>query len=123
MQGLDVKDRWQTLQSWRHRASDDELIFITLHYLMAPAVLKDQATIARSLDTIRAWSERTGEQAAICKEVGLTTAEALVDIGQNKTTSGVDKLKRVKDRLYTIGGSHAQRQLFSDLIHHYSRNT
>ena len=123
MQGLDVKDRWQTLQSWRHRASDDELIFITLHYLMAPAVLKDQATIARSLDTIRAWSERTGQQAAICKEVGLTTAEALVDIGQNKTVSGVDKLKRVKDRLYTIGGSHAQRQLFSDLIHHYSRNT
>lgn len=123
MQGFDVTDRWRVLQQWQHRATDDELIFITLHYLMAPAVLNDKPAIRQALETIRSWGERSGRQASICKKIGLKTAEAIVDLGQRRTISGIKKLKQVEDRLYTIGGSHAQRQLFSDLIQHYSEPT
>ncbi|MBT3425662.1 MAG: tetratricopeptide repeat protein [Gammaproteobacteria bacterium] len=120
MQGHDVTDRWRVLQQWQHRATDDELIFITLHYLMAPAVLNDKPAVKQALETIRTWGERSGRQASICKTIGLKTAEAIVELGQERTISGIKKLKQVEDHLYTIGGSHAQRQLFSDLIHHYS---
>jgi len=123
MQGLDVTDRWHVLQQWQHRATDNELIFITLHYLMAPAILNDNPAINQALKAIRKWSQGTGEQASICRSIGLKTAEAVVDLGQHRASNGIKKLKQVEKHLYTIGGSHAQRQLFSDLIHHYTETT
>jgi hypothetical protein len=50
----------------------------------------------------------------------LETGKALIDLTQGTAQRGVDQLISLEPELHRIGGSHAQRALFKDFIHHYS---
>ncbi len=114
--GVDVGQRWQALQAISAaRVSDSELIFSTLHYLMAPARLNDQATVDRALKSLLAWSQANTTQGDICREVGLPIANALINIGKGDAHQAANDLSAVADQIYLIGGSHAQRDLFTQI--------
>ena len=121
MLGIDVGDRWQHLHEIsRHRVEDDELVFSTLHYLMAPAVLGDQETISRCLNNIETWSARTDTQSLVCRKVGVTLAEAICQLNQGESKFAVEKLAGIQPQISQIGGSHAQRHLFEQMIEYYA---
>jgi tetratricopeptide (TPR) repeat protein len=120
MRGLNVGDRWQALREFStRRVQDDELVFSTLHYLMTPAVLKDEKLTNEAMAHFQSWSQEQTTQGAVCKRVGLPLAQSIVELGQGKFKEATTRLSSIKNDIYLIGGSHAQRHLFDDLLTHY----
>ncbi len=124
MHGLSVDDRWQALQKFStRRVQDDELVFSTLHYLMTPAVLKNKKLTSEAIDHFQNWSHEQTTQGDVCRQVGLPLAQVIVELGQGKFKEATARLSSIKDDIYLIGGSHAQRHLFDDLLNHYKTLT
>ena len=117
MMGIDVGDRWNQLSNYNSRIQDDELIFCTLHYLLTPIRLGDSALIQQGLQHLKNWQEVSSTQGRIVAEVGSPLAEAISLLGDKRYQQAADQIERVLPRLHIIGGSHAQRELFSDMYH------
>ena len=120
MKGLDLGERWSSLTPYYHRAQDQELVFIALHYFMVAVKNGDQDIIEKALSNLSRWAQQPEEQGRVCRAVGLETGKALIDLTQGTAQRGVDQLISLEPELHRIGGSHAQRALFKDFIHHYS---
>jgi tetratricopeptide (TPR) repeat protein len=124
MLGVDVGNRWQYLAELsRNRVTDDELVFTTLHYLMVPAILQDTTTINRCLEHFNEWASMPTTQGEVSRRVGQTMAEAITLFGSHKYAEGVQQMQSVKEEIHQIGGSHAQRQLFNQLIDYHQSLT
>lgn len=121
MSGLNVGDRWGQLHELsRNRIRDDELVFTSLHYLMAPAILGDAETVAAGLDHFHHWSHAKTTQGTVAKIVGKTMAVAIAKLASGQQGEGVKLMQSVQKDIYRIGGSHAQRHLFDQLINAHS---
>lgn len=120
MLGIDTGDRWQGLLALsQNRIEDDELVFTSLHYLMAPAVLGDSENVEKALGHYQQWASGDGDQQDVTKAVGEPMARAISLLGKGEHRAGAELLKQVEASIHLIGGSHAQRHLFSQLIEHY----
>ncbi|MGI9379473.1 MAG: tetratricopeptide repeat protein [Methyloligellaceae bacterium] len=119
MHGVEVGDRWaQLAEVSRKHLSDRDMIFTTLHYLMALVASNDQEAINTMLDNIRNWSKEESTQGRICAEVGLGLAEALVSLRAAKYEEAAQALMTHRKNTHRIGGSIAQRDLFEMLLLH-----
>lgn len=122
MLGVDVGARWQDLVDIsRHRVEDRELVFSTLHYLMAPTMLGDSETTNRCLASMKQWATSDDTQARVCRDVGQQLAAAVSLLGSDNPAEGARLLAEVQHHISRIGGSHAQRNLFDQLITHYTK--
>jgi len=119
--GQAVGSRWHELANYLHRSQDQELVFITLHYLIVAVKNRDVSQIDLALANLDAWSQRQVEQGAVCGSVGLQLGRALDNLAKGKLQEGLFGLHAVLPELYKIGGSHAQRALFSDIYDHYQK--
>lgn len=115
MMGGDVGDRWLALQQYSPRTADDELIFCTLHYLMAPARLGDLTGIDQALVQLDRWKQQDTTQGHIVAEIGEPLAHAICDLGAGRYAQAANQISVLAPDLYKIGGSHAQRHLFDDM--------
>ena len=115
MLGGKVGNRWQALQHYASRSTDDELIFCTLHYLLAPARLGDQHQIQIALERMQIWKQQNSTQAKVVAEVGESLALAICDLGAGHFSQASEHFNKVAPNLHKIGGSHAQRYLFDDM--------
>jgi hypothetical protein len=86
---------------------------------MTPAVLKDEKLTNEAMGHFQTWSQEQTTQGAVCKRVGLPLALSIVELGQGKFKEATTRLSSIKDDIYLIGGSHAQRHLFNELLSHY----
>ncbi|MFP6805363.1 MAG: tetratricopeptide repeat protein [Pseudomonadales bacterium] len=121
MSGSNVGDRWAPLHELsKNRVQDDELVFTSLHYLIAPAILGDATTVKAGLDHFHHWSNAKTSQGTVAKIVGETMATALTKLASEQKREGVTLMQSVQNEIYRIGGSHAQRHLFDQLINTYS---
>ena len=121
MSGSNVGDRWAPLHELsKNRVQDDELVFTSLHYLIAPAILGDAKTVKTGLDHFHHWSNANTSQGTVAKIVGETMATALTKLASEQKREGVTLMQSVQNEIYRIGGSHAQRHLFDQLINTYS---
>ena len=121
MLGVDIGKRWQNLHEIsRRRVEDDELVFSTLHYLMAPAVLGDEDAMKRCLNSIENWSARPGTQSLVCRNVGMALAEAICQLGRGESEAAARQMASIQPQISQIGGSYAQRHLFDQMIEHYA---
>ena len=119
MAGIATGDRWQRLYEISvSRVEDDDLVFSTLHYLMAPAMLQDKPTVDKALEHFSKWSTRSTTQGEVCNKVGLKLARAIVALARGDA-SGAMTLAEVRQDVRLIGGSWAQRELFKDLQAYY----
>ena len=118
MRGFDMASRWGALAAYQHRITDQELIFITLHYIMIAARLGDKETLTEGLKTVKVWAAEPIEQGMICETVGQDLAVALQALGEGDKERAAKLLKGSFDALPSIGGSHAQRALFHELAAH-----
>ena len=133
--GVDVGDRWHDIAEIAQQHTDDqELVFASLHYLLA-LHRTDSSELAKAHASLTNWSEQNNDQGLVCEKVGLPVWSALANghrealnsrlsnsrssnsrsSNSRSSNSRPSKSRPWQDDLYLVGGSHAQRELFTEL--------
>ena len=115
---VNVGDRWKELAVRAGTHLDDHvLVFVDLHYLMALAASGDERAVAEFLTSCERFAgSQQGTEAEVMADVGLPLARAVVAHRRGEYTDVVDQLYPVRRRVRRIGASHAQRDLFDQLL-------
>ncbi|MFN4089434.1 MAG: tetratricopeptide repeat protein [Alphaproteobacteria bacterium] len=119
MRGVDVGDRWHELaDKARARVHDHVFPFIDAHFMMALARTGDRAAAENFVISMRAWADahREATMSPIVDEIGLTLCEAVYAYGMGDHAAVVDLLMPVRYRVQRVGGSHAQRDVFQQML-------
>ena len=116
--GLDVGDRWAAVAAkTRGQLAARILVFIDAHYALALAAAKDGQAAAELVGAVRACaSGGAGTTAAVAAEVGADLCEGLVAYRDGDFAAALERLAPLRARLQRIGGSHAQRDLFTQVL-------
>jgi len=116
--GLDVGGRWTELaEKSAARADDHQLVFADAHYAMALAAVgrkDDLAELVGRMEALGRTSKAT--EAVVTRDVGLPMAAAAEAWYAGDYGAAADALAPVADQVWRIGGSHAQRDLFAQLL-------
>lgn len=117
MYGVDVGDRWRDLArvSLRH-VEDHELIFVSLHYLMALIKGGEPQAAATLAGHLERYANAASTQGQVAARVGTATATAMAALAKGDPATAVRALHPVRYDLYCMGGSHAQRDLFEEML-------
>uniref|UniRef100_A0A8C2ABH9 Tetratricopeptide repeat domain 38 n=1 Tax=Cyprinus carpio TaxID=7962 RepID=A0A8C2ABH9_CYPCA len=121
LEGVSVKDRYrELLQVTQPHTEDHTLLFNDLHFLMVSLGSKETGTTQRLLESLQELAKDPAEnhQLQIAECVGLPMCQALLEYDQGNYSQAVELLKPIKDRVVEIGGSDAQRDVFSQLLIH-----
>ena len=111
--GAEVGDRWGPLVAVAERhAEDTELVFASLHHLMPLARTCSPAS-DKLLDALTGWSQRDTAQGRLVRDVALPVAAFVVSAVSGDRAAASRHFEAFRHRLHRIGGSHAQRALFS----------
>lgn len=115
--GVDVGDRWEELADFSAaRADDGALIFADLHYMLALTAGKREDAIATMMARMRKTAaESRIEMSSVAAHPGLATAEGLEAFGEADYSKAYVYLAKARRSLVSIGGSHAQRDVFERL--------
>jgi len=115
--GLDVGNRWEDVADhMKGRARDTTHPFLTLQYLYGLG----RAERAEANELMRAIEERaattTGWDRVVWQEVALPAARGVSAHARRDYSGAVKWLSLANPRMAEIGGSHAQRDLFGQLL-------
>jgi hypothetical protein len=115
--GVDVGDRWQDVADHlESRAHDTGQPFLTMQYLygLARARRPQAATL---LDAVREQAHRAPPfSRTVWREVALPACEGLDAYAKGEHDLAWHKLEAVIARMTETGGSHAQRDLFEQIL-------
>ena len=117
MYGVDVGDRWKGLTevSLRH-VEDHDLIFVALHYLMALLKGGEPEAAARLAAQLEGFANSAATQGRVSARVGVGTAAAMTALANGDPGGAVDALLPIRYDIWCMGGSHAQRDLFEEML-------
>ncbi len=117
LDGYDVGDRWEELADIsERRTSDGCLAFADLHYLLSLIGDKRRGGIETLLTRMAADAQtRDSEARQIMARPGLTEAQGLEAYGEGAYAEAFVNLMAGRKDLQSIGGSHAQRDVFERL--------
>lgn len=113
IEGVNVGTRWEELADLSEsRAADGCLAFADLHYLLALVGGDRDEAAARLIGRMAAANPSSGEAQSIIAHPGLTTARGLQAFAGGDYATAWTHLSAARKELPTIGGSHAQRDVF-----------
>jgi len=113
--GVDVGDRWRALAEKASSRTDDRMLaFIDCHVVAALAA-------AGQVDKAERMVDDMASAGGIFADVGATVSKALIAHRAGNYPAAARLLGDVRDGIVTIGGSHAQRNLF-ELIYEDAEN-
>ena len=114
--GVDAGGRWEELAGHSAgRFADGIFPFFDAHYMAALAMAGDRDSVQSHLD---AMSGRSGEATAdaVYEEVGRPLCEAIAAFGAGEPKRCFELLEPIRYDLFRLGGSHAQRDVFMQLL-------
>ncbi|PJI84259.1 hypothetical protein BC777_3800 [Yoonia maricola] len=113
LEGVDVGDRWGELADLAEsRTNDGCLTFADLHYMMA-LVGDDRADAATRLTARIAKDARADTEVAnIMRDPGVAVTKGLAAFSDGRYDAAFAQLHTAHPRFQTMGGSHAQRDVF-----------
>lgn len=116
--GIDVGDRWDGLVEYAERQIDDHVLsFTDLHSCMALAAAKKDEALNRYLDSLRTFAATPNNYcASITNEIVIPMCEGIIAFEAGDYGRAVDCLWPLRDRWSPIGGSHAQRDIFTQVL-------
>lgn len=118
--GVDTRDRWAALGAVLEQHTQQRIFnFIDAHYALGLAHTNEEAAAAMVAELESTLAERNeGEDthADVARHVGLELVRSMICYGQKDYAGAVDHLLPVRYRVDRIGGSHAQRDLFAQLL-------
>jgi tetratricopeptide (TPR) repeat protein len=115
--GMDVGNRWEDVAAhMKGRAHDTTLPFLTLQYLYGLA----RAERAEADELMRAIEQRAATSSAwdrvVWQQVALPAARGVLAHARGDHANAARWLAQANPRMSEIGGSHAQRDLFGQLL-------
>jgi len=119
LHGQDVGERWAVLaEQCTERADDHQLIFLDAHIAagMAGADTQVAAAMVTRLRDASEAADLEDDNAQVAAGVGADAAEALVAYKAGDMERVCDVLEPIRYDLYAMGGSHAQRDLWSMVL-------
>ena len=116
--GVDVGDRWEPLAEYaRKRVDDHVLAFTDLHSLMALASADDTATAQTYITSLESFAQTPDNySASLMADVVVPMCEGVLAFENEEYARAVDALWPLRDRWFGIGGSHAQRDVFTQIL-------
>lgn len=113
LEGVDVGDRWEELAALAEgRTADGCLAFADLHYMLALCGGARDTAAVRMIARMRAIRPQHDEAQRVIAHPGLHVAEGLHAFACGEYSSAWVHLRAGRSDLQTIGGSHAQRDVF-----------
>ncbi len=116
--GIDVGDRWMELgEKSAARIGDHLMVFSDAHFALSLAGAGNTDALSEMLRSMRESSGRTGvTESMIAAEVGVSLCEAVAAWYEDLHDLVVDRLMPLRYQISRIGGSHAQRDMFSQML-------
>src|SRR5205807_4115176 len=119
---VDVGARWRELaERARLHIDDHSLVFVDLHYLMALAAAGDATAVEQFVHSCERFAIEESTESKVMADVGLPLARAVVAHRRGAFASVVDQLLSRRNDFRRIGASHAQRDIFDQLLVDASR--
>ncbi len=117
-QGRDVAERWKPLAEHAEAALDDHVLYFTdLHNVMALARDGRGEAAERLLASLRRQAaQRGGEAPETVARIIEPAARALLAHAEGRHAAAVELLLPIRYRLAPMGASHAQRDIFAQLL-------
>ncbi len=113
LEGVAVGDRWSELADLaENRVTDGCLVFADLHYMLALTGDARADAAQRLVGRMAATGAETSEPGRVAAHPGLAAAEGLAAFGAGRYGRAFTRLQAARSTLITIGGSHAQRDVF-----------
>jgi len=107
LRGRDVGDRWQAVAEKAAKRTEDRILpFVDCHFAAALAA-------GGKIEQARSMVDSMQAQGGIFADVGAPVAKALIAHRQGNNADTIRLLEGVKGKIVTLGGSHAQRDLFN----------
>ncbi len=115
--GADVGERWEELAALSEkRVQDRSLVFADLHYVMALAGAGRITEVESLASSLAGGGARNGMQSEISCCVGGEAAGALIDYRAGRFAEAAQRLIAIRSGMRQIGGSHAQRDVFEQVM-------
>ena len=117
IEGVDVGSRWEELATISEGRTDDGcLVFADLHYLLALCGGDRTESAARLVARMQADATRAeDEMGRVTADPGVAAATALAAFRAGDYRAAHRAFQSCRPRMQTIGGSHAQRDVFERL--------
>lgn len=122
MAGVDVGHRWLSIgPACRTRRGHHVHVFNDVHAVAGLARAGEPGEARAHLVSMRSWAdERSDESADLLGDVGLAVGRAVLAHCEHRWAEVVEHLEPVNEQIWRIGGSHAQRDLFTRIFDHAS---
>jgi tetratricopeptide (TPR) repeat protein len=118
MSGVDVGDRWQVLAEHSEmRMHDHMLPFRDAHFCLALAANGKFDAARRHVASMAEFAGQKQEwRAQVTRNVLIPLCEGMIAYEEGNYDKACDLLWAVRNEIVAIGGSHAQRDLFAQII-------
>lgn len=116
--GIEVGNRWSELgQKSAARIGDHLMVFPDAHFALSLAGEGNADALAEMLRSMRDSAGRPGvTESIIAAEVGVSLCEAIAAWYESLYELVVDRLMPVRYQISRVGGSHAQRDMFWQML-------
>lgn len=115
--GVAVGERWDELADKAATLGRDHmLIFADAHYLLALAATGRTAEARALLDSLKRFAGGSGTEEEVARDIGLPLGQAILAHADGRHGEAVEALLPHRAALRRLGGSHAQRDLFEQLL-------
>lgn len=116
-EGVNIGDRWEELADLSEKRTEDGcLIFADLHYILALSGGNRSDAITGMMRRLRRdATDLRNELASVTAHPGIAAATGLEAFGEGDFQTAYLNLARARQAMPTIGGSHAQRDVFARL--------
>ena len=116
--GLNIGDRWRALaEHSAMRIHDHMLPFRDAHFCLALAANGDFEVARRHIKSMADFAAHSeGWRAAATRNVLIPLCEGMVAYEEGNYDKACDMLWAVRNDIVAIGGSHAQRDLFAQIV-------
>lgn len=118
LEGVSVGNRWDELADLsENRVQDGCVVFADLHYMLALARTGRRpatSTLIQTLETEAGASTR--DMALVAKAAGVSAAHGLRAYYDADFAGAYQNLMRARAAMQSVGGSHAQRDVFERII-------
>ncbi|KAM4676943.1 tetratricopeptide repeat protein 38 [Discoglossus pictus] len=126
MEGVNIGDRWKKLiPVTKKHTQDHVLIFNDLHFLMSSIGSKDHETTNLLMESLQEVAKSPGEnhQHSMITNIGFPLCQALIEFDNGNYARAVELIHPIRYQIPDIGGSHAQRDIFNQVLIHAAINS
>ncbi|NXT85793.1 TTC38 protein, partial [Zapornia atra] len=126
LEGVKLGDRWNNvIKLTKKHTKDHVLLFNDIHILMSSLGAKDHKATEELLTTLQELAKAPHEdhELSLAPRLGLPLCQAFVEFENGNCDKAVDLLYPIRYQIVQLGGSNAQRDVFSQLLIHAALNS